>query len=110
MNGWPFTVTVPVEVAVGGAAAVPPRRGRRRAAAAASAAASRRPGLPGIGGAPAMTKLPGQVENARDVIPLWAKLAYSLCPGRSSIVTFPPAAGVITPTWAAAVQTELSSV
>ena len=48
VNGWPFTVTVPVVVAVGGAAAVPPPVVVvRSAAAAASASAARPPGCRG---------------------------------------------------------------
>ena len=37
---------------------------------------------------------------------MWVKPTYDFCPGRSSIVTFPPAASVITPTCAAALQTD----
>jgi hypothetical protein len=67
------------------------------------------PGLPGMGAAVGNRKLPGHVPRAALVTPFAAKLGYDDRPGAIWIVTSPPAARVIRPTWTAAVQTELLS-
>ena len=111
VNGAPFTVTVPVGVAVGGGIGAddevvvvvvvdggpPPPPPPPGAAVGIVAAVGKR-------------KLPSHEGYERVVTPFAVALTYDFWPGAISVVTRPPFAGVISPTCTAAVQTELSSV